>query len=181
MQRSVYLAAGILSVLLTGCVSPPTQPSVMVLPGAGKSYDRFQQDQIICQNSARNSVNGGAQTAVNNAAGTAAAGTLVGAAAGALIGSASHNAGAGAVVGAGTGLLVGSSMGNNTAGRSYESLQETYDQVYIQCMYAKGNKIPVDARYSQQEQVVEPDLSPVPPDYYPAPPDNDVPPDYRPD
>ncbi len=181
MQRPFYLAVGLVSLLLTGCVSPPTEPSVMVLPGTGKSYDRFQQDQVICQNSARNSVNGGAQTAANNAVGTAAAGTLVGATAGALIGSASHNAGAGAVVGAGTGLLVGSSMGNNAAWRSSDSLQDTYDRVYIQCMYAKGNKIPVDTRYSQVEPVVAPEMSPVPPDYYPTPPADDIPPDYRPD
>jgi len=190
MQKSFYLAAGVFSLILTGCVSPPTQPSVMVLPGSGKSYERFQQDQIICQNSAHNSVNGGAQTAANNAVGTAAAGTVVGAAAGALIGAGSHNAGSGAMVGAGTGLLVGSSMGNNVAGRSSESLQDAYDRVYTQCMYAKGNKIPVDARYGQVEQY----SSPVPPDYYSAPsvnsvapddyqepPYNGVPPDYHAD
>ncbi|MEA9392638.1 YMGG-like glycine zipper-containing protein [Acerihabitans sp. TG2] len=190
MRRPFYLAAGVFSLLLTGCVSPPTQPSVMVLPGSGKSYERFGQDQIICQNLAQNSVNGSAQTAANNAAGTAAAGTVVGAAAGALIGAASHNAGAGAMVGAGTGLLVGSSMGNDVAGRSSESLQDTFDRIYTQCMYAKGNKIPIDDRYRQVNQF----SSAVPPDYYPArpvnsavpddvqgPSDSGVPPDYPPE
>ena len=33
-----------LVVLLTGCVTIPTGPSVMVLPGSGKSFDQFRLD-----------------------------------------------------------------------------------------------------------------------------------------
>lgn len=179
MNRFTPLAVIALAAALSGCVSPPTRPDVMVLPGTGKDYQQFRMDEMACRNDAYNSVNGGAQTANNNAVNTAAAGTAIGAAAGALIGAASHQAGAGALVGAGSGLLVGSAMGSNNAGASGGDLQDQYDTVYTQCMYAKGNKIPVDASYSDNNPSQA--QSPVPPDYYPAQPDNSgVPPDYAP-
>ena len=71
------------------------------------------------------------------------------------------------------GLLVGSSMGNNTAWDSNRSLQQRYNAVYTQCMYAKGNQVPVPAEYAAPQQ----QTSPVPPDYIP---DGAVPPDYQP-
>ena len=179
MNRFTSVAVLALAAALSGCVSPPTRPDVMVLPGTGKGYQQFQMDEMSCRNAAYGSVNGGAETASNNAAGTAAAGTVVGAAAGALIGAASHQAGPGALIGAGSGLLIGSAMGSNNAGASSGDLQDQYDTVYTQCMYAKGNKVPVDASdgYSSNQ----PPQSPVPPDYYPAQPgDSGVPPDYVP-
>ena len=162
---------------LCGCVSPPTGPDVMALPGTGKSYEQFNRDEAMCRGYAQNSVNGGAQSASNNAAGTAAAGTLVGAAAGALIGAASGNAGPGALIGAGGGLLVGSSMANGSASESSGDLQDRYDTVYSQCMYAKGNKVPVAYGYGSADMQ---QASPVPPDYYPPPTDRGAPPDYVP-
>lgn len=179
MNRFTPLAVIALTAALSGCVSPPTRPDVMVLPGTGKDYQQFRMDEMACRNDAYNSVNGGAQTANNNAVNTAAAGTVVGAAAGALLGAASHQAGAGALVGAGSGLLIGSAMGSNGAGASSGNLQNQYDTVYTQCMYAKGNKVPVDASYGYSAQPQA--QSEVPPDYYPAPPgNNDIPPDYVP-
>jgi hypothetical protein len=162
---------------LGGCVSPPTGPDVMALPGTGKSYEQFNRDEALCRGYAQNSVNGGTQTAANNAAGTAAAGTLVGAAAGALIGAASGDAGPGALVGAGGGLLVGSSIASNSASGSTGDLQDHYDTVYSQCMYAKGNKVPVPYGYSSADMQ---QVSPVPPDYYPTSADRGAPPDYVP-
>jgi hypothetical protein len=177
MNRFIPLAVIALAAALSGCVSPPTRPDVMVLPGTGKDYQQFQRDEMSCRNAAYASVNGGAQTANNTAVNTAAAGTAVGAAAGALLGAASHQAGAGALIGAGSGLLIGSAMGNNSAGASSGDLQDQYDTVYTQCMYAKGNKVPVDASYSDRQDSAP--QSPVPPDYYPSQPgDNGVPPDY---
>ncbi|PKE29444.1 glycine zipper family protein [Rahnella sp. AA] len=179
MNRFTPLAVIALAAALSGCVSPPTRPDVMVLPGTGKDYQQFRMDEMSCRNDAYNSVNGGAQTANNTAVNTAAAGTVVGAAAGALIGAASHQAGPGALVGAGSGLLIGSAMGSNSAGASSGDLQDQYDTVYTQCMYAKGNKVPVDARYS--DNAYPQAQSQVPPDYYPQQPGNgDVPPDYTP-
>jgi outer membrane lipoprotein SlyB len=75
------------------------------------------------------------------------AGTVIGAAAGAAIGSVTGRAGPGAAIGAGTGLLFGSAAGSNAAGASYYQVQRRYDQAYVQCMYAKGNQVPVRAGY----------------------------------
>lgn len=158
--------------LLSGCVSTPSGPDVTALPGTGKSYEQFNRDETLCRSYAQSSIGGGAQTAANNAAGTAAAGTLVGAAAGALMGAASGHAGPGALIGAGGGLLVGSAMANNSSWRSSDDLQDSYDTVYTQCMYAKGNKVPVAYGYGEQQ------ASPVPPDYYPQAAGSGVPPDY---
>lgn len=170
LSRVSLLACGM---VLAGCVSPPSAPSVMVLPGSNKSYEQFNRDDTICRSDAQNRVNGGTQAAANNAAGTAVAGTVIGAAAGALIGAASGHAGEGAAIGAGSGLLVGSSMGSNAGQRSSGNLQQQYDTAYQECMYARGDKVPVN--YGSQ-QFAEPQ---VPPDYYPAQ-DSDVPPDYVP-
>ncbi|GAB2933185.1 glycine zipper family protein [Hafnia psychrotolerans] len=176
MKRLYQMVPLALLALLSGCVAPPSSPDVTVLPGSSKSYGQFRQDDILCRNTAQNSVSGGAQAAANNAAGTAAAGTLVGAAAGALLGAASGQAGPGALIGAGSGLLVGSAMGSNAAGMSNGDLQDQYDVIYTQCMYAKGNKVPVSYRYDQQTDSRQSD---VPPDYQPAYPQSDVPPDYH--
>jgi len=179
MNRFTPVAVLALAATLSGGVSPPPRPKVMVLPGTGKDYQQFQMDEMSCRKAAYGSVNGVAETASNNAAGTAAAGTVVGAAAGALNGAATHHAGPGALIGAGSGLLIGSAMGSNNAGASSGDLQDQYDTVYTQCMSAKGNKVPVVASdgYSSNQ----PPQSPGPPDYYPAEPgDSGVPPDYVP-
>ena len=89
------------AVMLSGCVvAPPSGPSVMALPGQGKSYDAFRQEDGYCRQTAAQD-SGAAQTsanAQNNAVGSAVVGTALGAAAGALIGAAAGNAGAGAAI-----------------------------------------------------------------------------------
>jgi hypothetical protein len=134
---------------LGACVTVPTGPSVVALPGSHKSFDQFQADTFVCQQYAQQVVGGPTEQANNNAAASAIAGTAIGAAAGAIIGSASGNAGPGAAIGAGTGLLFGSAAGSNAYGVSYYEVQRRYDGAYMQCMYAKGNQIPVrgPARY----------------------------------
>src|SRR5262249_14538488 len=89
----------------------------------------------------------GEQAAANSAAATAIASTLIGAAAGAAIGSVSGNAGPGAAIGAGTGLLFGAPAAANAGGASYYYTQRNYDNAYVQCMYAKGNKVPASPQY----------------------------------
>jgi len=131
-------------VVLGGCVTVPTGPAVMVLPGSHKTLDQFYADDMACRGYA-NAMLGGAnagQAAANAATSNAVAGTAIGAAAGALIGAAAGDAGAGAAVGAGMGLLVGSTAGSNVAGYSYYTLQRDYDVAYMQCMYARGNQVP---------------------------------------
>lgn len=173
------------AVMLSGCVSPPNGPDVRAMPGTGKSYEQFMADDSTCQNYARGNINGDAQRANNNAVNTAAAATVIGAAGGALLGAASGHGGSGALIGAGSGLLVGSAMGNDSSMGSNDDIQEHYNDVYIQCMYAKGERVPMPAGFNQsyqsQDSGVPPDYNQqsegVPPDYYPQ--DNQgVPPDY---
>jgi hypothetical protein len=132
------------ALLLAGCVTAPTGPKVMALPGTSKSFDQFQSDDASCRQFAQYAVGGDpTQQANNAAAGNAFWGSALGAAAGAIIGSATGQAGPGAAIGAGTGLLFGSASGANAAGYTYAQAQRQYDSAYLQCMYAKGNQVPM--------------------------------------
>jgi hypothetical protein len=142
--RFAFAAIGAVVVLgLSGCVTVPTGPAVMVLPGQYKPFDQFQADDRDCRQYAAVAIGGADQAAVDAATAQAVGGTLVGAAVGAAIGSVSGQAGQGAAIGGGTGLLFGSAAGSNVAGASSYQLQQRYDAAYLQCMYAKGNQIPV--------------------------------------
>lgn len=129
---------------LGACATMPTGPSVMSLPGEGKSFEEFRSDDAVCRQFAFEQIGGvsGQQAAQNSAVTSAIVGTALGAAAGAAIGSASGDMGAGAAIGAGTGLLIGSAQGSGYAASSYYEAQRRYDHAYLQCMYAKGNQIP---------------------------------------
>jgi len=125
--------------LLSACVSVPTGPSVMVLPGTGKSFDQFRADDMDCRQYANYQVGGSTAdtAAADSGVKSAAIGTLIGAAAGAAFGG--HN---GAAAGAGAGLVTGSLIGTSTAGASQYEVQHRYDIGYTQCMYAKGHQVP---------------------------------------
>ena len=175
------VAAAIL--LVAGCTTmPPTGPQVMVMPGAGKSYEQFRQDESICQQYAFQATGNAVRTSNDSVINSAAVGTVVGAAAGALIGAASGgNAGSGAAIGAGGGLLMGSAAGSNNAAVGGYNAQRRFDNVYVQCMYTKGNQVPVRGeirpRYSSQMPPPPAGYVPppgaVPPSGYGAPPDYD--------
>src|SRR5258708_32196249 len=100
LRFSPVLAAAL---LLGACVSVPSGPSVMVLPGTGKNFDQFRADDMDCRQFAYSQVGGtdANQVASESAVRSAAVGTVIGAAAGAAIGGRS-----GAAVGAGGGRLV---------------------------------------------------------------------------
>ena len=139
------------SLLLVGCaVNPPSGPSVMALPGSGKNFDQFRYDDADCRNFATAQIGGAqaAQAATDSNVNQAVAGTLLGALAGAAIGG---HEGAGA--GAGLGLLVGSANGAEQSRRSGYGSQKRYDNAYVQCMYAKGQRVPVPANYNQRAPV----------------------------
>ena len=139
------LTISVASVLaLAACaVAPPTGPGVMALPGAGKDFGAFQQDDVMCRQYASYQSGGaqGAQAATNNAVGTTVAGTAVGAGLGAALGSLSGQMGAGAAIGGTMGALVGGSAAANGAQASAGDLQQRYDTSYTQCMYAHGNSV----------------------------------------
>src|SRR5260221_14767035 len=86
-----------------------------------------------------------AEAANRRAVGSAGAGTVLGAAAGAAIGAATGSPATGAAVGAGSGLVVGSAVGGSNAQLSSAALQRQYDMSYLQCMAAKGDRVPTVA------------------------------------
>jgi hypothetical protein len=159
--------------LLGACTTVPPGPSMMVLPGSGRSFAQFQSDDAMCRNWA--ALQSGAtpgQAAAQSGVATAAVATGVGAAAGAAIGAAAGDPGAGAALGAGSGLLVGSAAGAARGDWAGVSVQSRYDNAYLQCMYAHGNQIPV-ARGSVRPPAPPPAYSPppaAPPSHIPPPP-----------
>lgn len=163
MKRSLTLASLAALALLGACTTIPSGPREMALPGTGKTWDQFRFDDNDCRGYASaaigNTTPGQAQT--DSAVKSAAVGTAIGALAGAAVGG--HNAiGAGAGIGLVTGALVGANAGD----RSGYALQARYDDAYKQCMYAKGNKVPVHGRMTYN----------APPQGYAAPPPNYAPP-----
>ncbi|HME68662.1 MAG TPA: glycine zipper family protein [Myxococcota bacterium] len=132
------------ALVLGGCATAPPGPSVMALPGTGKSFSEFQQDDAQCRDWASSQTGTTSAAAATTATVTGAAvGTAVGAAAGAAIGAAAGNPGAGAAIGAGAGLLTGTAAGAGHGANVGRNVQNRYDYAYMQCMYANGNQIPV--------------------------------------
>jgi hypothetical protein len=115
----------------------------MAMPGQGKSFEAFQQDDGTCRGWATQQTGGvqPGQAASDSAVGSAVLATALGAAAGAAIGSVGGAVGAGAAIGAATGLLAGSAIGANTAQASAGNVQYSYNVAYAQCMSAKGNSV----------------------------------------
>jgi hypothetical protein len=143
MNYAPRLSPLIALLLLGACTTMPDGPDVMVLPGTGKSFDQFRLDDGECRQFSSAQVGGSTanQAAADSGVKSAAAGTLIGAAAGAAIGG-----GQGAAVGAGAGLAGGALVGTDAADHSSYNLQRRYNVAYIQCMYAKGHKVPVSGR-----------------------------------
>jgi hypothetical protein len=172
MRRLIIFSLLVMGAALTACATVPTGPSVMSLPGTGKSFDQFRFDDATCRQFAFEQVGGmtGQQAAQDAAVKSAVVGTVLGAAAGAAIGSASGDMGSGAAIGAGTGLLLGSSAGSGYASGSYYDAQRRYDAAYLQCMYAKGNRIPVYGRFTESAPSAPSRWESQPPADYPPPP-----------
>jgi hypothetical protein len=174
MPRALPIAL-ILALLVSGCASVPTGPSVMVMPGTGKSFETFQTDDAVCRQWAGQQIGTTpGKAATESTVGGAAIGTLVGAAAGAALGAAAGNPAVGAAAGAGVGLLGGTAVGAGRAEAYGGSVQRRYDMAYTQCMYAKGNQVPM-ARGSRAPQPAA--AAPPPP---PPPPPAAAPPDTPP-
>lgn len=169
---AVSLAVLSAALLLAGCASVPSGPSVMALPGSGKHFDQFRGDDAICRDYARQQIGGASpnQAGVDAGLRSAAVGTAVGAVAGAAIG------GRNAVgVGAGTGLVVGSLAGTGAAHGSAHGAQQNYDNAYVQCMYGNGHRVPVPASLRSQYRAAEA-YPPAPPAARYPPPNAGVPP-----
>lgn len=168
-MKTTYLALLATAGLLSACAVVPQGPSVMALPGTGKTFDQFRNDDAMCRAFAFQQVGGQTtnQAATNAAVGSAAVGTALGAAAGAAFGG-----GRGAAIGAGAGLLTGSAVGMNQAQGSSFDVQRRFDFAYMQCMYAQGNRIPVSGRM----MTTQPPMANTPPRYLAPPPPGSFPP-----
>jgi outer membrane lipoprotein SlyB len=130
---------------LTACASIPTGPSIMSLPGSGKSFEQFRYDDYYCRQFAHEQIGGMTpnRAAISSSVTSAAIGAGVGAATGAAF-----DGGHGAAIGAGMGLLTGSLIGTNSAKASGYMHQQRYDAGYMQCMYGKGHRVPVSGQIS---------------------------------
>ncbi len=125
--------------VMSGCATPPMAPTVAVMPPPGKSFEQFQEDDLVCRHFAQTQLGTNpANVSHQQEAAGAIGGAALGAVAGSLIGGGHQGAG----IGAGMGLLAGSVVGAGSAGQSEQSMQRTYDIAYEQCMYSKGNELP---------------------------------------
>ena len=143
MSKLLLFPPFVALLMLGACTTIPTGPSVMAMPGTGKSFDQFRADDADCRQYALSQVGGATanETAVGSGMKSAAVGAAVGALAGAAMGGRQ-----GAGVGAGVGVLAGSAAGTGAGQASGYALQRSYDHAYIQCMYAKGDRVPVSGQ-----------------------------------
>ena len=169
-ELSPTLPALAAALLLSACTVLPSGPSVMTLPGTGRTLESFRADDLFCRDYAYQWIGGktASQAAQQSAVTSAAVGTAVGAVAGAAIGGDAR----GAAVGAGVGLLAGTAAGSDASRGSGVGTQRQYDNAYVQCMYSKGHRVPVAANMANQRPVRAADagIPPPPPGAPPAPP-----------
>jgi outer membrane lipoprotein SlyB len=139
MKLSDPRMAGALMVLalLAACVMPPTVPTIPVAPGPNKTFEAFAAEQSYCQQYATAQTAPLAYAATNQAVATTVLTTALGAALGGAIGG-----GQGAGIGAASGAVFGTAVGAGGSGFAQLSLQQQFDLMYGQCMYAHGNQVP---------------------------------------
>ena len=108
--------------LLSACSTMPSGPSVLVLPGTGKDYNSFHNDDLACRQLAHDQI-----------------------------------------------------ATSQEYPDSKEEGQQNYDINYIQCMYGKGNRVPVpgELMYNTRQE-----WHPPPPPNMPAPPQTISPESY---
>jgi hypothetical protein len=102
---------------LAACVTAPTQPGVLALPGTGKTFEQFQGDEAVCVRNANARVSAMQESAYD-----------------------------------------------------YYELQRRFDIAYLQCMYAKGHKVPVTGGYTNAPVGNPPPPGPQPQPQAPPPP-----------
>jgi hypothetical protein len=166
------IAVIVAAALLAGCVSVPTGPSTLALPGSKKAFDEFQRDDAGCRQYASDAIGGA--SAANAQTDSAARSLVAGAAIGAMIGAA-VSGGHGAAVGAGVGGAAGSIAGLGASEVSGYEAQRRYDNAYTQCMYGKGHRVAVSGYGPGVTRTYYPPRYPYsyygpPAAYYPPPP-----------
>jgi len=131
--------AGALAMMITlsACATPPMAPMIPAAPGPNKTFEAFAAEQSYCEQYATAQTAPQAYAATNQAVATAVLTTALGAALGGAIGG-----GHGAGIGAASGAVFGTAVGASGAGFAQLSLQQQFDIMYGQCMYAHGNQVP---------------------------------------
>jgi hypothetical protein len=169
MRRLIIILLCILILSFAACATVPYGPSVMALPGMSKSFEQFDADDAACRRFAYDQMEGltAQRSAQDAAVQSAVVGTVLGAAAGAAIGSVTGDMGAGAAIGAGSGLIIGSAAGSGYAAGAYYEAQERYDHAYVQCMYAKGHRVPVYGEVVEKKLAASERRASPPPAKYP--------------
>jgi len=169
MLRITRLSVVPVLLILGACATyPPSGPSAMALPGTGRTFDQFRADDMECRHYASLQAGGQEQAAVDSTVKSAALGTAIGAVAGAAMGGRD-----GAGIGAGMGLITGTMAGASAGGASAYEMQRRYDTGYLQCMYAKGHRVPVSGRFGSSgggSYTSQPAAPPPPPGAPPPPP-----------
>ena len=181
MSQKITIFLFLALLVMGGCATVPSGPSVLVLPPPEKPFEVFQADDAICRQWALQQIGQSPQETVDKSTATSAVvGTIIGAGLGAAIGSVSGDVGAGAAIGGATGLFFGTAAGAESARVYGWEAQRRYDIAYQQCMYAKGNLIPGMKRTRTIRKVPPP--PPPGQDYAPqmyAPPSPATPPPAR--
>jgi hypothetical protein len=139
MRAGVFAATVLAVVGLAACATAPMSPSLVTLPGTGRSFDQFRADDYNCR--LYGEVQIGLRTAQSAAAAAMTVGTNPGAP-GAMTSATFVGGGQGGTIGQAVtppGVIPSSNL---PAGTSYAA-QQRYDNAYIQCMYASGNRVPV--------------------------------------
>ena len=77
IRRSPYSVALGCVLILAACAETPMGPTVQVMPGPGKSFSSFQNDQAVCRQFAEQAVRDQAQGANLRGLGTAALTTVL--------------------------------------------------------------------------------------------------------
>ncbi len=112
-----------ISLILTACINLPSAPTVMTLPGTGKSFNQFLADDQSCQQFAYTQIGGTPSktskiNTINN-----------------------------------TPSVNSNYYSPNNS--SYVGQQYRYDMSYIQCMYAKGHRVPVSGQITSSKSTTD--------------------------
>ena len=141
--RILVICAVVLA-LASGCATAPLGPTVSVMPAPGKPFELFQQEEKECQEFAAKNMKAYVDKINGEAVGKAVVGTVIGIGIAALLLGGRGGGFGRRVVGTGAalGAAAGASQGAADSANSSATLQEMFDNAFMQCMYAKGNQVP---------------------------------------
>lgn len=137
MKYTALSVAFLPVLLLAGCAETPMGPTAQVLPGPGKDYGQFLQEQNFCRSQASAAVQGQAERQNHKAIYGGLAATALGAGLGAAAGG-----GAGAGIGAAAGAMGGGLGGSLYSNSQQGGIQTQYNNAYVACMIAYKNVLP---------------------------------------